>query len=45
METKLVRVKAELVIKAHENGLCAAKVCNKALKEASEKMEKLNCEV
>lgn len=40
MDTKLVRVKAELVDKAHKNGLCAAKVCNIALKEASDKMEK-----
>jgi len=45
METKLVRVKAELVDKAHINGLCAAKVCNNALREASEKMEKSKFEV
>jgi hypothetical protein len=34
----------ELVDRAHANGLCVAKICNKALRDASEKMEKLNKE-
>lgn len=47
METKrtTTRCNAELVKRAHENGLCVAKICNIALREASEKMEKLKYEI
>lgn len=45
VERTTTRCDKELVERAHRNGLCVAKICNIALKEASEKMEKSNIEV